>query len=135
MFNHVASPHNSLEGDVRSRVHSPADAVVGCEGEDVGPTSGPHRPAVLCMKRLAQTHDGRVDVSHCDSFNWLPDLLLQGEEYNNPNVTHLQLCFRMMHIDSRVYLEHRVLINSQGSIGSPNQQVILSLTENHFKTK
>lgn len=67
---------DSLEDEVWSRVDALADAVVGREGEDLGPAAGPHRPAVQRMQRLAQTHDRRVDVSHSESFNRLPVLLL-----------------------------------------------------------
>lgn len=55
---------------------------------DLGPAAGPHRPAVQRMHRLAQTHDRRADVSHSDTFNWLPVLLLERqeeEENESPN--------------------------------------------------
>lgn len=35
---------------------------------------------------------------------------------------------------SEVYLEHRVLVHSERSIGRPNQQVVLPLTEKHGVT-
>lgn len=75
---------DSLEDEVWSCVSALADIIVCSEGEDLGPAAGPHRPAVQWMQRLAQTHDGRVDVSHIESLNRLPILLLEGREENEP---------------------------------------------------
>ncbi len=76
---------NSLEDEVWPRVDGLADVIVGREGEDLGPAAGPHRPAVQRMHRLAQKHDRRVDVSHSESFNRLPVLLLGGREEEEEN--------------------------------------------------
>lgn len=84
---------DSLENEVWSCVDGLAHIVVGGKRVDLGPAAGPHRPAVQRMHRLAQTHDRRADVSHSESFNRLPILLLEREEeeeHENPNCLRLQ---------------------------------------------
>lgn len=71
---------DSLQRGARPGVHGLAQVVVSREGQDLGPTAGPHTPAVLPVQRLAQTHDRRVDLPHHDGFHRLPVLLLRGEE-------------------------------------------------------
>lgn len=131
---------DSLEDEVWSRVNSLADTVVSREGDELGPTAGPHGPAVLWMCRLAQTHDRSVDVSYVDSFNRLPILLLEGEKQDEDRTTAIkhrkkkdtQRKHWIFYLMLSIYLEYRVLINSKNTICCSNQQIVLSLAEkNH----
>ena len=84
---------DSLEDEVGSRVDGLGDVVVGRKGEDLGPAAGPHGPAVKRVHRLAQTHDGCVDVAHSESFDRLAVLLLEREEYEENEVLNCCCCF------------------------------------------
>lgn len=74
---------DSLEDDVWSGVDGPAHVVVGGEGQDLGAAAGPHARGVQRVQRLAQAHDGRVDVAHGQRLYRLPVGPLRGGEKPN----------------------------------------------------
>lgn len=62
------------------------------------------------MHQLAQTHDGRVDVSHRESFNRLPVLLLEGGEGEEDEVSCWIWCRAL------IAWEHEVGVTSEQNV-------------------